>query len=150
MNSFFLPIISSTSGLMRGSPPVRRILSTPSWTKRRARVIISDVDRSWLRCVSFTPFSGMQYWPENGKRVEILIRYLRCNLPLNTWFNPTLSVHILFSTQSAVLLGIWSFKVKVPQRYIYIPTVATILKQKCKSLFWLFFCGHHLPECYLN
>lgn len=56
-----LPMISSTSGRMSGSPPVRRIFSTPSRTKRRASVRSSVVDSSWPRGVSFTPSSGMQY-----------------------------------------------------------------------------------------
>lgn len=60
---------------MRGSPPVRRIFSTPSFTKRRARVRTSEVDSSWPRGVSFTPSSGMQYWPEGEGGGETATRY---------------------------------------------------------------------------
>lgn len=67
-----LLMISSTSGLIRGSPPVRRIFSTPSWTKRLASFRISEVDSSWLRGVSFTPSSGIQYWPENRENAQTM------------------------------------------------------------------------------
>lgn len=75
----FLLIIWSTSGLMSGSPPVRRILSTPSWTKRWARVSTSEVDSSWPRGVSFTPSSGMQYWPRNEKDERCILAYISEN-----------------------------------------------------------------------
>lgn len=87
---YSLQMISRTSGLMRGSPPVRRIFSTPSWTKRRASFRTSEVDNSWPRGVSFTPSSGMQYWPGNRKNIENM-QSTTWKLVVKCFFSPSIS-----------------------------------------------------------
>ena len=129
---------------MRGSPPVRRIFSTPSWTKRRARVSTSKVDSSWAGDVSFTPSSGMQYWPENRKQVQKVTRYQKCNLPLNWSISLTLSrwKHSLSCLATMTSNSFGSMKVRPVSHGNYsniryrIEDYLQILQENLKSSAW--------------
>ena len=62
----------------RGSPPVKRIRSTPSGAKTLTRrVICSKFSRS--RCGKNFTDSGMQYWQRILQRSVTLIRKFECN-----------------------------------------------------------------------
>eukprot|EP00659_Diplonema_papillatum_P014259 gene14259-biopygen14313 len=65
---------SSKSRRTSGSPPVRRILRTPSSAKMPAARTISAVDIKSSAGVRSTPSAGMQYWHRRLHRSVMLIR----------------------------------------------------------------------------
>mmetsp|Transcript_36440 Transcript_36440/g.117413 ORF Transcript_36440/g.117413 Transcript_36440/m.117413 type:complete len:324 (-) Transcript_36440:301-1272(-) len=71
------PTTAARSGRTVGSPPVRRILSTPARTKRAARRSSSSAERSRRASVSDTPSAGMQYVQRSEQRsVSEMRRYV--------------------------------------------------------------------------
>lgn len=60
--------MSSISFLMVGSPPVKRIFSTPELTNRFAKRTISFCERILGLGVRSTPSAGIQYWHRRLQR----------------------------------------------------------------------------------